>query len=247
MNSESKDDWKRIGLFLLACSLFWSFLGYFLAKYGYHGAFKALNPYHNSVTDYSSLYFFTHLGDGLILPGILILWVGRKDPALALSGIISVLLTGVVVQLLKTMVFGDWDRPPVIFADDPMVQIFHPHPHRHHSFPSGQSASMMSGGLAFAIYLGRKRRWLALAVGLFSGMLCYTRPVLGVHFQGDVLVGGLIGALLGAVIIMGIYPRIEYLMEKISSKSMARFKTIAMILAAALILGQFYNQIFIKL
>lgn len=234
-------------MFLLAASVFWSFLGYFLAQYGYHGAFKALNGYQNSITDHLSLYFFTHLGDGLILPGILVLWVGRKDPALALAGIATILLTGLLIQVLKIGVFPDMSRPPVVFAGDPAVSIFHPHPPRNHSFPSGHSASMMSGGLAFAIYLGRQKKWLSLAVGLFSGMLCYTRVVLGVHFPGDVLVGGLIGALAGAPILMFLYPRVGYLIEKIPATTRSKLFWPGMAVAALAIIIQFVNQIFIKL
>jgi hypothetical protein len=106
---------------------------------------------------------------------------------------------------------------------------------------------MMSGGLAFALYLGRKKMWLALAVGLFSCMLCYTRVVLGVHFPGDVLVGGMIGALAGAPILMWLYPRIGNLLDKIPSPMRGKLGRIGLILAGVAVLGQFIHQIFFKL
>lgn len=242
-----KQDWRRIGLFLMAASLFWAIWGYLLSQFGYVGAFRVLNPFHHPITDNLSLYFLTHLGDGLILPGILILWVGRKDPSLALAGFATILLTGVLVQIGKNWIFEDMARPPVVFADDPMIRIFHPHPPRNHSFPSGHSASMMSGGLAFAIYLGRKKAWLAFAVGLFSAMLCYTRVVLGVHFPGDILVGGMIGGILGAPILMFLYPRIKGVILKIPSGVSTKLGIIGLVLAGLAIVGQFINQIFIKL
>lgn len=247
MISERKTALKSLWLYFAALTVFWAILAVLLLNYGYYGTFRLLNPFHHPITDNLSLYFLTHLGDGVILPGILILWIGRKDPGLALAGIITVLATGLLIQFLKHVPFETWDRPPLIFEGDSGIQIFHPKPPKHTSFPSGHSASMISGGLAFAIYLGGKKRWLALAVGVFSAMLCYTRPVVGVHFQGDILAGGMIGGITGALLLIWILPKCRKFVDSFAEPTFRKIRTVVFLLAAAAIIGQFINQIFFRL
>jgi undecaprenyl-diphosphatase len=62
------------------------------------------------------------------------------------------------------------------------------------SFPSGHAAS----AFAFAGTVGRELPWASLPLHLLAGAVAYSRVHTGVHFPGDVIVGGLTGAAIGA-------------------------------------------------
>lgn len=196
----------RIFFFILLG--FWLFSAILLFAEGYHGSFRLLNQFRNPFVSNASLYFFTHLGDGVILPMVLVIFMWRRDPALVITGVAAMLLTGLVTQLLKNFLFDDWNRPPVIFEGDPMVHIFHPKPAKLHSFPSGHATSIATGGVVFAAFWSQRSGWVQAAVGLFTVALCFTRVIIGVHFPGDIFVGSVIGCL-GTVGIMAlVYPRL---------------------------------------
>lgn len=184
---------KQTWPFLLVMGVFWAVLGYLLLTFGYAGSFVRLNAFHIPILDEFSYYFLTHLGDGLILPLLILLFMWWKKPEFAIAGVTAVLLAGLLSQLLKRLVFDDWGRPANVFAGNPEVLIFHPDPPMNHAFPSGHATTMAAGGLVFAWFAAEWRRSLGTIVGLFTVLLCYTRVILGVHFPGDIFVGSLIG------------------------------------------------------
>ena len=71
------------------------------------------------------------------------------------------------------------------------------------SFPSGHSLSAMLCATFFLamglnLFLGR-RRWPFYLLVLWAILVCYSRPILRVHSTIDVSLGGLEGAVLGAL------------------------------------------------
>lgn len=210
---------------------------------GYEGAFLFLNGFHLDVNDQASLYFFTHLADGVILPGIMLIWMWRRDPALALTAVVAVFATGILTQTGKWVLFSDWDRPPRVFADLAEVLIVHPHPPKVHSFPSGHATSFATGGLFFAYFLSQRINWLGIPVGLFTVFLCYTRVTIGVHFPGDIFVGSMVGSLGALGLLLWLYPRFGRLVARGSAERWRRATPWVVAVAAVLLVAQFINLI----
>lgn len=64
-----------------------------------------------------------------------------------------------------------------------------------YGFPSAHASTSISIVIMLALYF--KRRLVTLGLVLWALMLCYTRIYLGVHYPGDIVVGGTIGTLSG--------------------------------------------------
>jgi undecaprenyl-diphosphatase len=233
--------WKDVGIFFLMMLLFWVASAVLLATKGYHGGFKWVNQWRPEALGYASLYFLTHLGDGVILPMMLVLFMWRKSPSLVITGVTAMLLTGLVTQVLKILFFHEWMRPPAVFEHDPSVVIFHPKPIKRHSFPSGHATSIASGGVIFAYLWARKWPWMQVVVGLFTVLLCYTRVVLGVHFPGDIFVGSLIGSFGSLLLLFWLYPVLHRFEMKWALAQRKRLAITVMLLAVALGTFQYFH------
>lgn len=129
---------------------------------------------------------------GPVLIGIALVydvWRRRFPPVAFIAAGLATLATSLVVDLLKNVF--DRSRPP---ESDPGLGSVVPIPDNP-SFPSGHSATAFAAATAIAILCPKLRPWaLALAAGV-----ALSRLYLRVHFPFDVLVGGLIGASLGAL------------------------------------------------
>lgn len=224
--------------------LFWIGFGFIWFDLGYEGSFLTLNQYHWPPNDYASLYFFTHLADGAILPAIFILLFWRKDPALVMTAILAIYMTGILSQAGKMTIFDDWSRPAAIFEGVPGVDIFAPHPPKRHSFPSGHATSSATGGLFFAYAFGSIKRWLGIAVGFFTVFLCYTRVTLGVHFPADILVGSIIGSIGGSLILLTLYSRLSRWQSSKKPELWKRWEPLVYGIAILGFVGQFTYLIF---
>lgn len=134
-----------------------------------------------------------HSGDSwLWLPGLAVLWwFGSeywKERALAMA--VGVILTAALVMAIKFSVRrsrpeGEWGR--IYRSTDP------------HSFPSGHAAR---GMLLAVVALGLGPIWLGFLLLVWAPLMSLARVVMGVHYPSDVLAGWLIGAAMGAVILL---------------------------------------------
>jgi len=206
MTDGFKSTWQRTWPFFGVMIAFWSLSLSAWIGWGYHPTFEWANGFRWAWLDTASLYIFTHLADGLILPALLFLFLWRKDPALAITAFLAIMFTGLVAQFGKLVLFTDWHRPPVVFADNPAIQIFHPTPPTSRSFPSGHATSAAAGGFFFALLLADHGKWLPTFAGLFSVFIGFTRVIIGVHFPGDVFIGSLIGSVGALACLVYIYP-----------------------------------------
>lgn len=246
MQSRLRDTFTQNKYFFFVMLAFWLFAGFMLFTKGYEGSFLELNSRsHNAFTDFLATYF-THLADGIILPFIILVFAWRYDKPVAITSVAVIYGTGIVVQILKHLVFEEWDRPAFLLAENPDAIFLPESPPKHHSFPSGHAASFAGGGLAFA-WMVRNWKWFnQVGVGLFTIALCYTRIHLGVHFLGDVFVGTLIGTLIGAVIFAAVHPISKRWVEKNRWDRLRSFSHWLVVSAMILILLRFYQMAFLE-
>ncbi|HHG83756.1 MAG TPA: phosphatase PAP2 family protein [Bacteroidetes bacterium] len=234
---------RRLALFYVVMLTFWAVSLFWWLSYGYEGTFLWLNQYHWLTLDQLDLYFFTHLGDGLILPGMLVLIIWRKNPGLAVTAILALVVCGLLAQLGKTTLFSDWSRPAKALMDVAGLEIVHPHPPHSRSFPSGHATTMATGGVFFAYFFYSVRSWLPALVGLFTVFLCFSRVVIGVHFPGDIFVGSVLGALGGFMFLWLLYPGIDKVTKKVVEERFPKLMALVLWLTFVIIIAQFINLI----
>jgi len=163
---------------------------YFIVNYSKADIHIYLNQFHNPVAD----FFFkllTLLGDGITLPFyLLIMAMFRFRYAILL--VLTFLLSGLIVQMLKRSFFADIVRPAEFFKgvyDLYLVPGVEQNCCR--SFPSGHTATAFSLMVCFAFVL--KNNGLKFGVFLLACLIAYSRVYLSQHFLIDIVVGSIIG------------------------------------------------------
>jgi membrane-associated phospholipid phosphatase len=148
------------------------------------------NRLHNPYTDVFFKYL-THVGDGLFAAVVvlLLLWVRFAS---FLIGLLSFILTGGAVQLLKRVVFPESFRPIKYMGDNIGLHLVEGvSVHRDYSFPSGHSAT------AFMVFcllaLSAKNKSWGFVFLLIAIITSLSRPYLVQHFFEDTYAGALIG------------------------------------------------------
>jgi undecaprenyl-diphosphatase len=125
----------------------------------------------------------------LVTAGALSL-LGRKPRRAALAGVTAIGVTSALVNL---------GVKPALRRDRPVREqradlgVVMP---RSHAFPSGHSAS----AFAFSSAVGGMLPGIATPLRVMATTVAYSRVHTGVHYVGDVLVGGLVGAGVGTTV-----------------------------------------------
>lgn len=101
----------------------------------------------------------------------------------------SVALSGILVNIIK-VIFAR-ARPDAFFDHGLYGFYFFKTGYEYISFPSGHSATAIGVGVMLSLYFPR---FAPLFLGFFA-LVAFSRVAVLAHFMSDILVGGLIGAL----------------------------------------------------
>ena len=130
--------------------------------------------------------YITYIGDGMIA-GCILAIVYRKNPHIALIGIIAVLISGIIVIILKELF--SIPRPASIINQDQFFIFGDILLSR--AFPSGHSSTAFS---LFAVLIYNhhynNKGGLFLLIAL---LIAFSRIAIGVHWPEDILSGSMIG------------------------------------------------------
>lgn len=210
MNSwiRSARGWQGFSLSFALIALVW---GFFLIKWGYKGSFLKLNALYTPWLD-EVMPHFTHLGDGLIITGIFLVFFGRKNLALVWAGLVSMVALPLLMTLLKGYIFRGWDRPPRVFGNEVAFRYLTVAGEQHMSFPSGHSAAAFTLLTLAAFQV--KTMWQGALLAILAAAIAWSRLYIGVHFLGDILAGSALGYALATACALGVYGPVKHRYEQ---------------------------------
>lgn len=169
------------------------FLLYFINR---ESVFLYLNNQHTHIGDLLFKYF-THVGDGLfmIAASVFVFFIGKRKLALLL--ILSFLVSGLFVQVLKRV--NEKPRPGLFFKNPLQVHKVDGEILKgKNSFPSGHTTTAFAMFSLFS-FAARKKE-LQLLYFLSALFIGYSRIYLGQHFFEDVLAGAALGFFISFVL-----------------------------------------------
>lgn len=170
-------------ILILVCS-------YFIISYSKAEIHLWTNQFYSGFFDVFFRYV-TELGNGALLPiFLLIVVLIRYRYGLYM---LSVFLgSGIVVQLLKRLVFFDMARPLGTFGETtPYHWVEGVERLCCNSFPSGHSATAFGFFLCFAVVF--KEKWIKIAMFFIACLVAYSRVYLSQHYLMDIMAGSFIG------------------------------------------------------
>ena len=172
-----------------------------LAIDGKGGSFILLNSYH---TNWLNTFFinYTNVGDGLfaLFISVILFFYKRKKQALAL--LLSFLISGLLVQIIKNLVTSP--RPRLFFTSGQYTQFIEGVTlSNNSSFPSGHTASAFAVATVLVLTMQNKTWQLPI---LFAATLAgYSRMYLAQHFLTDVMMGAFLGLIAGIYSVYLVY------------------------------------------
>jgi membrane-associated phospholipid phosphatase len=164
--------------------------GFVLAIYSKPDIHIWLNGHNSGFFD----WIFSHvtfLGDGIfvICISVVLLFYSLRSAVFLLT---TYLFTGLVVQILKRIVFADYQRPVKYFHDTVQLHLVDGVRFLNgYSFPSGHSASAFALFLSLAII--SRNRYIQVICFILACTVAYSRVYLSQHFLVDIFAGSLIG------------------------------------------------------
>lgn len=146
---------------------------------------------HNSPALDIFFRYFTNLGDGVAAAVISLVFL-FFDIRRGIILLLSFLLSGLIIQLLKIFIFPDVIRPVALLGETHVlhlvdgVKVLY-----RQSFPSGHTGTAFSIFFCLAAFTDKNRiQFFALITAILIG---YSRMYLSQHFLPDVLVGAVVG------------------------------------------------------
>lgn len=150
-----------------------------------------INQFHSDLTD----FFFrnaTHIGDGafalILLPYLLFFTSFR----VFIISVLACLLSGLLVQFLKKVVFSDHLRPTALIDISKLHIVEGVHLNTMYSFPSGHTTSAFAFFILLAFYM-KSNKIAHILFALCAIVVGFSRIYLSQHFLVDVSVGAILG------------------------------------------------------
>jgi membrane-associated phospholipid phosphatase len=207
---------NNFGIAFLLAIIFATATGVVLILLGKNETFQLINGNHNIYSDQFFKYF-THYGDGWMwVPlGLFCIFFRKKYIVAVIAGVI---ISTILAQFLKRVVFPDELRPIKYMADNfPIHLIDGVEMRTSHSFPSGHTTTAFTMALIMA-HMINKKFWSVL-LPLLALLAGYSRVYLAQHFPTDVLAGMSIG-IISSILSLLIYRAfIKQVKKRASSKN----------------------------
>ena len=186
-----KKIWTNHKVYFLLYFLFLGITALILFQYNKQEIHLYLNTFHHSILDIFNKYI-TYVGDGvtIALATVVLLFVNSKKALqVGISGVVS----GIIAQFLKKVVFGPTPRPSAYFKklDISLHYVEGVELHTAFSFPSGHTTAVFA--LVTSFVLVSKQKWVDLPLFLLALFAGYSRIYLSQHFLEDVFLGSIIG------------------------------------------------------
>lgn len=182
-------------ILLFACLV----IVYLLAQLGYEQSFIFLNSYRIEWLDLP-MQFISWCGNGGTAGFICWIVLRKKSAQIQWMGFMALLISGILSQVLKTVIFPDWHRPIFLFEGRDTVHYFPGQDFKFHSFPSGHSSTAAAMGFVLARF-GVQKVWWAIVPAILTILIGYSRVYNGLHFPGDVLAGWILGFITSAAMV----------------------------------------------
>jgi membrane-associated phospholipid phosphatase len=161
----------------------------------------AINSIHTPLLDVFCKYG-THIGDGLFFV-VIAACISFFDRKVALVFILTYLISSVLAQGLKHLIFSDSLRPAMVLDLTHMHVVQGVEIRNYNSFPSGHTTSAFALFALISFYTSnRLLQILSLVPAVFVG---FTRIYLLQHFFEDTLFGSLLGVIAAVVIYYSFY------------------------------------------
>jgi undecaprenyl-diphosphatase len=145
--------------------------------------------------DIQVLKVLAHLGDTVVIlpPFVVLLFFAEPYRNLGLLVLLNSLLAMIMALLVKKIVRRN--RPPISASGFNFKVL---HNIDKHSFPSGHAARTFSIGTTCCYFMPV----LGITILGLAGLISLSRVVLGLHYLGDIIIGGLIGWLLTTAVMV---------------------------------------------
>lgn len=200
--------------FIIPYFIFVIFISIMLLLYEKQEIHIYINSFHNPFFDFFFKYW-TNFGHGLfaVLITLFLLFVKYKW---AIISAVSNILTALIVQLLKRLIFTESFRPVFHFenyysGNYDIYLVSGVDPGGFNSFPSGHSATAFA--VFFLLSIIVKKKYLKLTFYIFALLIACSRVYLSWHFLGDVLAGSILGMIITIIVYLFINksnsPRLE--------------------------------------
>lgn len=83
-----------------------------------------------------------------------------------------------------------------------MVRIVRNHCGGSYGFVSSHASNTFGVAVYAGLLLKNRYKWVLPVLLLWASIVCYSRVYLGVHYPGDVIVGGIVGSIIGYLMVL---------------------------------------------